>query len=103
MVVGSAIILALIVAWASAYTASRIDVRTLQRALPSWRPVAHGDASPWIDGLLLAWCIGPPLLFGSVALWGSRRNWSVVRWVVSLALLSALTAVFYCAWYIFRA
>lgn len=99
LVVGAAIIVSLLVGWASAYTASRIGWRPVQRALPGCREAGHCDTPLWIDGLLLAWFAGPPLLFGTAALVGIRRNWSPARWLGAFGMLTLLTLTFYCAWY----
>lgn len=97
--VGAAIIVSLLMGWASAYTASRLGLRTVQRALPGCRETGHCDAPLWIDGLLLAWLVGPPCVFGAVAYVGLGRSWSGARWLGAFGLLSSLTAAFYCAWY----
>lgn len=97
---GGAVILALLVGWISAYTASRIDARLMQRALPGCREAGHCQALAWIDALLIAWFVGPPLLFGAAALLGIRNNWPVRRWLWSFGGLSALTVAFYWSWYL---
>lgn len=103
LAVGGALIVSLLVGWASAYTASKIDWPPSQRALAGCREAGHCAAPAWLDGLLLAWLVGPPLVFGAAALAGLRQNWPVARWVWSFGALSALTAGFYFAWYLFGA
>jgi hypothetical protein len=103
LVVGGAIVVSLLVGWASAYTASRIGWRTVQRTLPGCREAGHCEAPLWIDGLLLAWLVGPPVLFGAAALAGLGSRWSAARWLGAFGVLSLLTAAFYCAWYRFGA